>query len=235
MVIVHQHRRPEILHEQENDQTSQQSAHDDVVAQVADRIFEQLRLVPGNGELYVRILVPEMLHQAVDLGPQIAHLRVRLLDDGHRNRIMRIGTHHALPPLRMLDDRRQIFELVQPVMDIQVHVLNILFGKNVRFEPDVVLVFPLPDGQISQFDVVALQGVFERLLADSERLELFAVGDDQQFGVGESADVHHGHLRDLLDPFGDHLPGETAQFHEFRRNGKQLARRCDDAVVVLVG
>ena len=212
----HQERGPQILHEQEQDQTGQQSAHNDVAPQVIDRIGQQLGLVAGNRKLNVGILRRKVPHQVVDLRLQIAHPRIRLLDDSERDRLPRIGTDHALLPLRMLDDLRQILELVQTSVQIQIDVLNILLADDIRFETDVILILPVPYGQIPQFDVVALDGLRERLLVYPQRLEFLLVRNDQQFRIGHPADIHHCDLRDLLDPAGNHLFGKTRHLHKSR-------------------
>lgn len=206
-----QQRRFEIAHEKQDDDAREQGSRNDIADQIIDRIVEQLRLIPGDGELHIGVVAAELDELFIELRLELRHAGVGLFDDGQRDGAAPVRHDEALPFARMFDYARQLPETEQTAVDLQENPLDILFAAHRRLEFDAVLILSVTYGKAAERDVRTSERLLYVIHGDTGLPELRLIGQDQQLGRDASAQIDHRHLGELLDAFRDDAGGETTQ------------------------
>ena len=206
----HQQRRTQVFHEEEDDHDVQQDGQEDVQQQVTDGIVQQRRLVARQGEAHLRIILPEGFQLLGNPFAERGHPGLALLDHGQRHGILPVAAREARAGCRPLRHRRHILHLERPVPHLQPHVGDILARRGEGAETDVVVVLPVPDRQVRERHVGRRDRPFERRHRQAQPCERLWIRDHQDLPLRSPAQVHHRHLRQLLDALRDHVAGEFA-------------------------
>ena len=221
----HQHRRPEVLHEEEDHDDVQQDRHQDVEQQVADGIVQQLGLVAGHRELHLGIVLAEMLQLLRDALLELGHAGLALLDHGHHHGVRPVAAGEAGPGRFPLRHGRDVLDLEHAPARLEIDVADVFARRRERLELDVVVVFAVADREVGERDVGRFDALLEITDLQAQAGERLEIGDHEDLALRPAAQVHHRHLRQLLDALGDHVFREFAHPQEI---AARLAQRHVD-------
>ena len=203
-----------IPQEKHRHKADEHEAQREVLPQVGNRIVQQFRLVAADGEINVRVDMPEILHCPHKRVLHVIHILVRLLDDGKAHRPFAVREGHPLLLHRHDADTAEVLQLHDAVALAQVYILHVLSRAQQRGEFYIVLIVSVTHRHAARLHVIGGESRLDVLDGQPHHRQFAGIGHNLNLPFQQARHVHHSHFRQLLDATFDHGLGKLAQVKE---------------------
>ena len=214
----HQHSQAPLTHKEQQDQQGKKGCRQKVPLQIVDRIRQQFRLVSSYVKFQIRISFLQVGNHIVHLALQLIHLCIILLDDAQGNAILPIMPDDVSAYGRMLLYLTQVLELEHPPLMVDINIAYIIHRQNLTVEMHIILVNAISHRKGRQSDVILSQGSLQLLHRDAQSRQFVRIRHTLNLGCSQSAHIHHGCGRQLLQATAHHISGKVAQLGKLCRS-----------------
>lgn len=175
-------------------------------------------MVSSYVKFQIRISFLQVGNHIVHLALQLIHLCIILLDDAQGNAILPIMPDDVSAYGRMLLYLTQVLELEQPPLMVDINIAHIIHRQNLTVEMHIILVNAISHRKGRQSDVILSQGSLQLLHRDAQSRQFVRIRHTLNLRGSQSAHIHHGCGRQLLQATAHHISGKVAQLGKLCRS-----------------